>query len=178
MPTLKRGDLEKSLRDLGFSRREARQGVQNTFKVMGDWLAKDRHVPLELGSGESRETIGEFKVRPQVHRSWSIIRRGGINRIYRRPWQIYWEDSQHKKATRPPRPKAATPARPEAATPAKSNAASPQPSAPPLPNETGQQMPVLARCLPLSSLPWTRVAASERRTRFLKVPPNGRTAST
>jgi len=61
MPTLKRGDLEKAVRNLGFSRRKARQAVQKTFQLMGKWLAKDRRMPLELGSRESKEVVGNLR---------------------------------------------------------------------------------------------------------------------
>ena len=124
MATLNRGDLEKKVRDLGFSKRKARQAVQSTFDVMTKWLAEDRRLPLELGSGESKEICGEFKVRPQLHESRTISRRGNANQLFTRRWQIVWEDSHKKKPARAKRPAprelarlvrepASTPARPQ-----------------------------------------------------------------
>ena len=145
MPTLKRGDLEKAVRNLGFSRRKARQAVQKTFQLMGKWLAKDRRLPLELGSGESKEVCGEFKVRRQLHKRRTIFRPGHANVLFSRHWQIIWEDCQDKKMVR--------------AKPSK-------PSAPPIPKATRQQMPAAIRCLPPTALPWMPTSGSGRRTRF------------
>ena len=145
MPTLKRGDLEKAVRNLGFSRRKARQAVQNTFEVMGKWLARDRRMPLELGSAESKEVCGEFKVRPQLHKRRTIFQPGHANLLFRRHWQIVWEPYQDKKAAR--------------AKPSK-------PSAPRLPKATPQQMPAAIRWISPSSSRLMPTSGPGRRTRF------------
>jgi hypothetical protein len=134
MATINRGALEKKLRNLGFSKRKARQAVQSTFDVMAKWLAADRRLPLELGLGESKEVCGEFKVRPQLHKSRTISRGGNANQLFTRRWQIVWEDSHKKKPARAKRPaprELARPVREPASTPAR-----PQP-----PAEVCPQMP-------------------------------------
>lgn len=149
MPTLKRGDLEMAVRNLGFSRRKARQAVQNTFRVMGKWLARDRRMPLELGSGESKEVCGEFKVRPQLHEMRAIYPPGKGNILFKRRWQILWENHQGKEARRA---KTSAPPRLE-------ETRRPVPTSP-------RQMPASFRWLPSSSLRPMLTSALGRRTRF------------
>ena len=155
MPTLKRGDLEKRVMELGFSRRKARQAVQNTFDVMAKWLTADRRLPLELGLGDSKQLCGELKVTPQLHKSRTIFTRHTANRLFRRHWQIVWEDPQNKRrvrarrsAPRSPRPRSLKEVRPQEARP----------------QEARPQAPAPFRYIAPSSVPW--MPTRGYRTRF------------